>query len=211
MDHENQGVLQGSISGHLIGGASLQAGEVGKALYVNGTGQYVDLGKHETQCFHNPDVCVQGSTFSMWLKPQQSDILVSTIFDTGARISWSGGYYFGTMGQTLKVAVKTSNVLYYYKFPLGDSWRHRHWIHVTFTWDRNDGVRFYINGCNTDPGDRHGYAYTIPRTMAWTGYHSFLIGAGLGYFHMYMDEFYIWHTALTPDAVWQLYSQGGSP
>ena len=73
MDHEDQDVLLGSISGHLIGGASLQAGKVGKVIFVSGIGQYVDLGKHETQCFYNPDFCVEGSAFSAWLKPQQLD------------------------------------------------------------------------------------------------------------------------------------------
>ena len=119
--------------------------------------------------------------------------------DTGARDSSSSGYYFGTMGQTdLKVAVKVSDVFYYYKFTPGESWRLNHWIHVAFTWEINDGIRFYINGCSTDPDDIRGYAYTIPRNAAWAGHKSFLIGADIGYIHMYMDEFYIWHTALTP-------------
>ena len=211
MEHEDHGVLLGSISGQFIGGASLSTWNLGKALYVNGIGQYVDLGQHETQCFYNPDVCDEGSAFSAWIKPQQLDVY-STIFDTGASDSSSSGYYFGTLGQTdLKVAVKIADVFYYYIFTAGDNWQLNHWIHITFTWERNDGILFYINGCNTDAGDSRGYAYTIPRSAAWTGYKSFLIGAGIGYIHMYMDEFYIWHTALTPNAVWQLYSQGGTP
>ena len=211
MEHEDHGVLLGSISGQFIGGASLSTGKVGKALYVDGIGQYVDLGKHETQCFYNPDVCDEGSAFSVWIKPQQLDVS-STIFDTGASDSSSSGYYFGTLGQTdLKVAVKISDIFYYYIFTAGESWRLNHWIHITFTWDIHDGIRFYINGCNTDPDESRGYAYTIPRSTAWTGYKRFLIGVGFGYIRMYMDEFYIWHTALTSNAVWQFYSQGGTP
>ena len=66
MDVIDNGILLGDISGALRGGASIRPGKVGLALHVSGN-QYVDYGFHVDKCYHNPDKCSDGITWSLWL------------------------------------------------------------------------------------------------------------------------------------------------
>ena len=120
MEHISYGVLQGSILGRIVGGGSLEAGRVGQALSLDGTGQHVDFGSHSDQCFHNPDVCGEGITFAMSVKIRAT---TSVIFDTGARLDASNGFLLMiAANHALFAVVKWSGGYEYHKVPNVAQW-----------------------------------------------------------------------------------------
>ena len=86
MDHATVSLLLGSLNGNMTGGVSLVPGWAGNAVYMNDNTGLVDLGFHQSQCFHNPDVCTDGVTFAMWIKRDHGA-------DTGYVVNTGAWYY----------------------------------------------------------------------------------------------------------------------
>ena len=61
-------VVEGSMVGTMTAGAALVAARVGNGLYTDGKTGHVNYGNHHNACCQNPDMCVQGVTFAMWIK-----------------------------------------------------------------------------------------------------------------------------------------------
>ena len=91
MDEDMGNVVQGSFNGTMTGGASMVFARVGKGLYTNGQTGHVNYGNHYTECCHNPDMCVQGVTFAMWIKRDNAA-------DEGIILD-SGGVRYGSTGK----------------------------------------------------------------------------------------------------------------
>ena len=68
MDEATGDMVHGSMSGVMTTGASLVAAQVGNGLYTDGQTGHINYGNHYTECYHIPDMCVQGVTFAMWIK-----------------------------------------------------------------------------------------------------------------------------------------------
>ena len=114
MDEIPNATLKGSIRGSIVGGAVLIPGKLKNALSTNGIKQAVTLGKHLDKCFHIPDACGMGSTFSYWLKWWGSVPGHRVIMDSGSYCSGGRCYaHIVTTDEFMAVHVKDSS--HYYK------------------------------------------------------------------------------------------------
>ena len=82
MDEAVGNIVQGSFNGTMATGATLVAARVGKGLYTDGQTGLINYGNHNTECCHNPDMCVQWVTFAMWIK-RDIGAKEGIIFDSG--------------------------------------------------------------------------------------------------------------------------------
>ena len=203
--------VEGSLPGTVVGAPSLTTGIAGNALYLGGSGKYVDLGAHPGKCFSDPEACDDGITFSLWLLVHSG--WTGTVFDNGEHGTGSQGYFMRRTGRgtggTMMVNVKTNLLIETYRGPIIP---YAEWKHIVFTWSRGNGIRGYMNGCDADPDGRHGYYQYRARTDSFTVVNKFFLGRNtqLGqYGNQNIDEFYIWQEVLQPDQVWQLFLQGG--
>ena len=203
MDHINAGVVQGSIPGTIIGGATLTEGVVGNALKLNGVDQYVEYGTHVDECYHTPDLCTDGVTFSFWVIMHGH----GQIFTSGNN-PYAVGFFFTYLpGDELFLSALYASAWDNYRIA---EWPSNQWRHVVVTWALGDGLTLYLNGCNADPGKSSGFAVTVPRLMRHTRTDQILIGKANSFgspASMTLDEFFIWHEILSPDHIWQLYVQ----
>ena len=211
MENISGWTLGGSIPGTVFGVTSLTMGIAGKALYLGGSGSYVDLGIHPGKCFSDPEACTDGVTFSLWLMVHSG--WTGTVFDNGGHGTGSRGYFMRRTGPitggTVMVQVKTNSLIETYR---GPTIPYAAWKHIVFTWSRGNGTRGYMNGCDADPEGRHGYYQYQTRKDDVTEERAFFLGKNtqIGqYGNQNIDEFYIWHKILQPDQVWQLFLQGG--
>ena len=107
MDVTNNGVPLGDIEGVLRGGASIIPGKVGTALHVKGI-QYVNYGFHVDKCYHNPERCSDGITWSLWLNVHTYN---GVILDTVGTNKRSFGYYIQIVtGPLFLISVKTATM-----------------------------------------------------------------------------------------------------
>ena len=94
MNEASSSRMQGSMIGNMATGATLVAALVGNGLYTDGKG-HVDYGDHYTECCHNPDMCVKGMTFAMWIKRDKGA-------DHGIVLD-TGGVYYDSTGKTKQI------------------------------------------------------------------------------------------------------------
>ena len=211
MDDIIDNKVQGSVDGTVKNGASLVAGKIGNAIFTDGISQYIDYGIHQNECFYNQDACAEGVTFSLWFKVHSGYATFSAI-DTGATSQSSRGVYLRYfVNRNIKISIKWEQMYDYYKvpnFPLVT------WIHLAFTWTRQDGIRGFINGCDADVTDSKGYASRTIRDDPITETFRFTVGTGKsgteGFGRMSVDELMAWNNVLGPAEIWQLFIQGGT-
>ena len=210
MDVVDAGVVQGSIPGTLVGRrAELTTGVRGNALVCDGSDwPCVDYGEHFDQCYHNPDMCTEGVTMSFWVS---QNVYQGVIFSTGYQSNTVGHTInFPGFGKMVFVTSHNTSNDYYEVHGWGGDHLHK-WRYVVATWYLGEGITIYINGCDADPGKSKGYAKTASRRKPNTARGSIQIGLGSGYNGLMMlDEFFIWHERLSPEQIWQLYTQGGN-
>ena len=143
MDEIQGSMLRGSINGNLPSSATIVPGKVDGALYTNGVNQVVNYGNHLTQCYHQPDMCAEGVTFSLWLKVMSSK--ESVILDCGGfhasaigyamRRQPSGRFRVAVIDRTHK---DKTDIL---------QWKLDEWAHLVMTYELSAGVLLYMNGC----------------------------------------------------------------
>ena len=206
MNDTNGGVLRGSIEGELLGGASIIPGKFGAALTLNGNNQYVNYGYHLDKCYHNPAMCSDGATYSLWLKVHRYN---SIILNNGGTDTRAFGYYILiTSWRAIHISVKTTTTFHQYaapEFPLNE------WVHIVFTWvPSNTGlIHVYINGCDADVANEKGYAYNMARFHTISRTFKFVLGMGtygvFSYANADIDELICWDQVMGPLEVWQLY------
>ena len=208
MEHISYGVLQGSLLGRIVGGGGLEAGRVGQALWLDGTGQRVDFGSHSDQCFHNPDVCGEGVTFAMSVKIRAGP---SVIFGSGGRLDSSNGYLLMIEAKpTLLAVVKWSGGYEYHKVPNVADMINR-WVHITFAWKKEERISLFINGCDVLPSGNQVYRINRRRGfMRWT---KFFIGYPVDGVRgdaadMALDEFYVWYRKISALNAWYIFAAG---
>ena len=201
MDVTVNGVLLGDIEGVLRGGGSTISGRFGTALHANGN-QYADYGFHVDKCYHNPDKCSDGITWSLWLNLHAYE---SVVLDTGATDWAAFGYYiYIKTGPSFAISVKTTTTYHQYTapyFPLNE------WVHVVFTWSASNSglVHLYINGCEEDASNENGFAYNVARFGALNTVHPFVVGNspyGPTSTKADIDELMVWDQVLDPLQVW---------
>ena len=170
MDEIQTTTLKGSITASIVGGAVLVKGKLKNALSTNGINQAVHFGKHLDKCFHIPDVCGDGSTFSYWLKKKSGP-------DSGFIVD-SGGFYGRARGYAhvinshgiITAYVRNSAYYYFIQASIGAPEK---WVFIVQTWSSSSGVKLYVNGCMLMPSINKLSARTVAVSMTF----DFVIGA----------------------------------
>lgn len=118
----------------LIGQPTLVDGLDGKAIYLNGRGQYVDLGENIT-CQGDLEYCRNGFTLRMTLKPEQ--LRENTYFLGSYPISLY--YKDGRLQATARTSTKSWTV----NTPAFSAGK---WQLVELSWHPTNGLTLYLNG-----------------------------------------------------------------
>ena len=197
------------MPGNTSGGITIASRGSGSGIEFDGVSGYVDLGKHNDECFQSPDVCSNGITYSMWIWTGSGRMM---IIDSGAFDRYTVGYNMQLSNNVLGVNVKFgNNNKHLYRV---DDWNQDHWEHVVWTWSPTHGIRFFLNGCDTDPGATKGlFSHKVIADVHPSDQVPFVIGAtAIGYVknaNMKLDDMYIWNQAFTDNDVWTFYVNGG--
>ena len=201
MDEIQGSTIKGSISGRILGGVVLVQGKLENAISSNGVSQAIDFGSHPDKCFHNPDACTTGSTFSYWLKWRS--------VSTHGLIIHSGGYYLSSRGYShainrngrMVVYVKSTPNYYGLQTSIGGQGK---WIFVVKSWSPSTGIKMFVNGCIVATSDDR---QTRTHAVAWDA--NFTISHVDRSTDMELDNLLAWDGELTNDEVWRLYMQAG--
>ena len=217
MDNIQSGVLQGSLQGSLNGGANLVPGRHGHALYTdhNSSVNYAQfvLGTNN-KCLRNPAWCESGVSFSMWLMNLPGNVggyftILNTCGCDLGGIGFCGGFDHRFW---LKFADYVQQ--YRYRVPAFDVGK---WQHVVITFKLNDGIKLYVNGCDSIAYRlKEGYQLVTPFNPNISLISaSFRLGGGWWSqwgrhaAHMQLDHLLIWYDVLNATEVRNLYLNGG--
>ena len=204
MDYIVAGILQGSISGGVSGTVTVDTRDAGSGLEFDGVSGYVDFGMHHGECFHSPDACNSGVTFAMWLwvgvNSDKALILDSGGFDNGY-----AGYNIKEKGGVLDVTVKFGNNDKHQYTVTG--WNQDRWEHVIWTWHPTKAIRFFLNGCDTDPrGTKEMFLHKKLNDLQPSNNAPFVLGATSRNHDkmakMKLDDMYIWNQVFTEQEIW---------
>lgn len=115
-------------------GARLVPGKVGKAVSLQGQGAYVDLGEHMDKCLANLDVCKQGLTISLLLKPESLKTNQYFLSSPTYSLYLQNGQLradFYASGQRWNVSS--------WDFLFND------WNNVVLSWNKESGLEMYLD------------------------------------------------------------------
>ena len=212
MEEIIDGILQGSILGRVVGNTTIISRDTGFGIRFDGVTGYVDFGEHAEECFHSPDPCTEGVTFSMWIwseKPVGTVVLL----DSGACDVVRPGYAIMLGKSLFHLVIKfvSDRSKHVYK---ARGWNHNRWQHVVWTFNRTQGIRVFFNGCDTDPGATKGmYRSQVLRRMLPSNGAPFVLGAKARRFgkkaNVKLDDVYVWNQVLTDHEIWMVYVNVG--
>ena len=214
MDKIRKGILKGSIPGNVFGGVTMASRGVRSAIKFDGVSSYVDFGVHPGECFHSPDACSDGITYSMWLwLGDNSSKRIVIILDSGGTRPGYVGYdmKFSYRDRlVLKTSVKLGpNRKYQYRIT---DWNQDRWEHVSWIWHPTQGIRFYLNGCDTDPGATKGLAGSGYLDVQPNNEFPFILGDSIEKqdkrANMKLDDLYVWYKVLSEHDIWAVYING---
>ena len=166
MDEIQDTTVKGSILGSVAGSVALVQGKLGHALSINGINDKVRFGQHQIKCFHTPDACTNGSTFSYCLKWKY--------VPSSGFIMHSGGYHYGKRGYAhllysdgwMSVWIKSSSS----NFQNGDFVSgSEKWVLIVQSWSPYSGIKLYVNGCIASTKTKAMGPITWPRR--WSTLH----------------------------------------
>ena len=218
MDIIQEGVLQGTLQASLNGGAQLVAGRHGNALYTDHAGSFnfahfvLDA---NNKCLQNPAWCSSGVTFPMWLMNLPGNPGgYFTIFNTFGCDRRGIGFCAG-IDSIFWLKFSDNFQQYRYRAPAFDVGK---WQHIVFTFKLNDGIKLYVNGCDS-------IAYRLQEGYQLVSGHNpnqsfigadFRLGggrwsqlSGSHATHMKLDQLLIWYDVLNVTEVGHLYLNGG--
>lgn len=161
MDEISGNLVIGSVNGKAMGDVSIVPGRHGGALYTDGTiTGGVDFGAHNDDCLGQPDQCLNGVTYSMWVMKMASTDPSPVVMDTGGVSLKASGYAVILYPDgRCRVIASTSTKYFLYTIP---SWHLNQWMHVVFTWSHTAGIEVYLNGCHASVDG--GFSTIMTRT-----------------------------------------------
>ncbi|XP_014668355.1 PREDICTED: uncharacterized protein LOC106809700 [Priapulus caudatus] len=148
------------LEAEVFGAPGVIDGVVGNALTLNGKHQWVQIGGREEDlnpCFVDLEKCMdagdgitfgeslhRGNTFMMWLKLDHGDDDYKIILSNGGHSPQSHGVALLHADQRFEVRYREKNGLEWRakSGPVSPAW----WYHLTWTWNRNEGLSLFING-----------------------------------------------------------------
>ena len=210
MDRISNGVLQGSISGRVFGGVTITSRHGDSAIQFDGVSSYVDFGKHSGKCFHSPEACSAGVTYSMWLW-MGTNSGKAVVLDSGGGKSGYAGFAIKLAATDLIVVVKFGRSKHKHMMT---NWNQDRWEHVVWIWHPVQGIRLFLNGCDTDPDAAKGsFSNEIGNRWERNNNMPFVFGTQASSLskmaNMKLDDMYIWNQVFNEHEVWTLYANGG--
>ena len=118
----------------LMGGARISGRDQGGAVYVNGQGQYVDLGRHFDKCLGNIDLCQHGMTLSLDLRPRDLRVNQTYLASPTYTLYYENGMLKAKfLGKEVAWSTQTNRLT-------GDNWQR-----ITLAWHPKKGLSMYLN------------------------------------------------------------------
>ncbi|MDQ8735666.1 beta-L-arabinofuranosidase domain-containing protein [Paenibacillus sp. LHD-38] len=195
-----------AIQGTLNGSAIYTSGKVGKALQLNGTNNYIDLG---TSSALQP----QNLTVSFWVKPDTNLVGEHIVMWNKPSGAWNGeGWYLSILSDDvpLKLSTGTSVQESYVTgdrnafFPVGE------WTHIAVTYDNaTKNAAIYRNGMAQQVmyNTKGGGIIANDTDHKYLGFNSPNYGGG--YAKLNMDEFKIYSTAASNEEIRDIFKAEG--
>ena len=159
---------------------------------------YINYGRdHEQTCFHLPQLCVHGVTFTMWLwlesyRNAARNIIINNS-DFGGHTPGYRIRYLPHKGKTLRIQIRNGAQTYLHDIRVETEI----WMHVAFTLGSRGYLESFINGCPAK--NSHG------RNVSDNGRrHNFTLG-GIGSALMKIDNILVWYKSLTAQQIWRTY------
>ena len=137
----------------LHGGAHLAKGQIGNALALDGSGQYVDLGDHHDSCLGDLSKCKEGLLISFFVKPLSLDD-DSYLMDGGPfSVFFKDNKLFTTfMSQGYTWSAASTEL------------RENKWYYIRIYWNKSDGIKLMINGKEVSTSIKATYDDDEPET-----------------------------------------------
>ena len=204
MEEIDGGQLSGSVQGVIVGDVKLVPGKRGRALYVNGVNQRVNLGNQRHNCMGDLEKCNNGFIMAMWIQMHKHD-------DTEYYIS-NGGQTHQSIGVAMTLrkrkikaafgtATRTWDSIYDADVDM------QTWYHVVLAWDIATGGKLYINGLLVSH-DQNGSTLTSNKQPK--AYVDFILGASNRDYknpgEMTLDELRIWDAVMDDQDVLGVYA-----
>ena len=213
MEEIASGKLSGSVQGDLFGDVNLVnlvPGKLGRALYVNGINQRVNLGNQRHNCMGDLSQCNNGFVMAMWIQMHANDgdkYYISSGGQTGTSI----GVVMMMRDKKLIVWFRTSTRLWEVRYRRVVSLNT--WYHVVLAWNIANGGKAYINGVLASH-DQDGYSQTSNTQP--NSYVNFMLGASnrdpnVNPGEMTLDELRIWDAVMDDQEILSLYVADAFP
>lgn len=118
------------------GSPKLVTGKIGQGIKLNGNGQVVDFGEHQSNCLGNLDNCHHGVLLAMWFNP--------TTFRDNMYFASTGnnGITIKNTGSRLEVSATTSTREWNISTEVLS---YNNWYFMEISWDPEKGLELYIN------------------------------------------------------------------
>ena len=203
MDVINSNTLPGTFTGHVEGTGFLQVpGVIGPAVRLS-ENTYVNYGQtHSDTCFHNPDECDTGVTFSMWLWLEpvlQKEIILKSKPNNNKYTGYRLPYFRDD--NLLKIGIATNFTIYKDQLYVDTN----RWFHFSFTWLVNNNIQAFVNGCAANDT---AFITTKSKTKPDISNLTISTAPPDASASMRIDHVLVWYKGLTPSEVWRIYSMG---
>ena len=204
------GQLSGSVTGTVVGDVKQVPGKQGKALYVNGLNQKVNLGNQRHNCMGDLSKCTNGFVKAMWLQMHKND-------DSGQYTDeyyiTNGGHTKNAIGVALLMRENKMLAMFrtedrYWENYYDQEFSLNTWYHVVLVWKTTYGSKVYVNGSLK----RHNLdGVSLDNNQNGNAYSDFMLGdhSGSGDGNpgeMTPDELRIWDIVIDDHEVWSLYA-----
>lgn len=184
-------VLHSDLNIRIFGHPSIdERGKIGGALRLDGTGQYVSVGRHHDACLGNLDLCRHGLLLAGWLRPgtlRDGMDLVSTGAN-GIRLRYSSGRTRATARTSTHVWTTRTDAI-----------RPDRWHFVEVDWSDESGLALYVDDRLVARASRPIVRPTNGAVSPSPDQEQFYLGRGDGtlsnsrYGNMTIDELEYWY------------------
>ena len=171
----------------LSGQPQLVPGVVGRSLYLDGGGQYLDIGDHSDECLGNLAKCPSGITIAAWInfKNYYENMYIMSTGNNGIRMRHRNGY--------IETSVVQNGKAWEVSIPRFDE---NTWNHVELSWHPAHSLSVYVNNTLV-----HKATYVnVPVETRNTGTKFYVGRSNIGdsversnYADMKIDEMEIWY------------------
>ncbi|XP_022780748.1 uncharacterized protein LOC111321985 isoform X2 [Stylophora pistillata] len=191
---------------------SVARGKVASTLEQN---SWIDLGNFKGRCISDPSLCANGVTMIFWARIEPAALLNNQqlpkyVLSSGGSDHRSRGFSFFHQNNQFVLRVSAAEKEWRIEIPQGQILLNS-WFSFAFTWKREEGLKYYINGkeagikqMSESFGQIRGDEFNDFRISKPN--HNNLVQEMLP---MKFDQFATWNRILPPEEINQAFNQGG--